>query len=308
MHFKASRKATGRPGSRSDMRDRRGSGTWRVKPSQFTTTDQRQLDEKIKQAAELGQTAELASSAAPEHTIEWDPDSLKKGFQVKVKQLLPHMLAHGTVLNMVTVKDLLEARVHFGHHQSVWNPKMEPYIYGVREELHIIDLEQTVAHLRRALDVLRHVAYNGGLILFVGNRSQYERLIRSAAMRCGEYFVTRKWTGGTLTNRMQTLKQDAIPDLMVCLTVPVSFRALRESYHLNIPSIGIIDTDQDPSNVTYVVPGNDDTPTAVELYCRLMALAVMEGKVLRSLGLPLPSGFVTFPSLTSDAFRQGLDL
>eukprot|EP00123_Amoebidium_parasiticum_P017174 comp23741_c0_seq1/m.40976 comp23741_c0_seq1/g.40976 ORF comp23741_c0_seq1/g.40976 comp23741_c0_seq1/m.40976 type:complete len:313 (-) comp23741_c0_seq1:30-968(-) len=197
------------------------------------------------------------------------------------------MMEHGSVVNSFTLEDMMKAKVHYGHHRSMWNPLMEPYLYGVREDIHIFDLDQTAVHLRRALSVLRALANRNGIILFVGARPQFEGLIRKTAVDCGEYFVSKKWVNGALTNRAQTLKANVLPDLIVFLTVPASRAALKESYLLNIPSIGIIDSDSDPFSVTYAIPGNDDSYSAMEFYCDLMSKAIKEGKHCRKHGIPL---------------------
>ncbi|EDQ92291.1 uncharacterized protein MONBRDRAFT_21836 [Monosiga brevicollis MX1] len=190
----------------------------------------------------------------------------------------------------VTIDELFDARVHLGHKRGMWNPKMEPYIYTTLADSHIIDLNVTKAHLEHALELTRRISADGGVVLFVGGRPQFEGLIRHEARRCGEYFVTRKWIGGTLTNNteartshrlvhgVQTLGGLRMPDLILFFCVPVSKVGVKEALDCDIPSVGIIDTDGDPDGVTYVVPGNDDTTQAIEFYVRKFADAVLAGK------------------------------
>ncbi|KNC78066.1 hypothetical protein SARC_09487 [Sphaeroforma arctica JP610] len=185
------------------------------------------------------------------------------------------------------MEDLVAAKVHLGHHRTLWHPKIQPYLFGVRDDTHIFDLEQTMAHLRRALDVVRRVAHAGGIILFIGNRPQFEKVIRHTAIQCGEYYVTKKYKPGSLTNSVQTLGAEIKPDLMIFITLPVSKVALRESYYSVIPSLGIVDSDQDPTQVTYSIPGNDDNIESVELYCKLLKRAVQEGKLYRKQGMDM---------------------
>eukprot|EP01134_Creolimax_fragrantissima_P003407 CFRG3407T1 len=215
----------------------------------------------------------------------------KKRKSNKIQQggvvLTRDIVNHGSVLNSFTVEDLVKAKVHIGHHRTLWHPKIQPYLYGVRDDTHIFDLEQTMAHLRRALDVVRRVAHAGGIILFVGNRPQFDTLIRHTAIQCEEYYVTKKYKPGSLTNSMQTLGADVKPDLMIFITLPVSKVALRESYYSIIPSVGITDSDQDPTQVTYSIPGNDDNVEAVTLYCELLKKAVQEGKLYRKHNMEL---------------------
>eukprot|EP00128_Syssomonas_multiformis_P017413 Colp12_sorted_trinity150504_noHs@18653 len=181
----------------------------------------------------------------------------------------------------ILLKTLFEAGVHLGHKASVWNPKMESYLLGKREGIHIFDLEKTVVSLRRVLNVLRHLAYEDGIILFVCTRPQFEGVVRNAAISCKEYYITKKWVGGTLTNRQETLKADILPDVIIFLSMPVNKTAIHEAHMAGVPTIGICDSDCDPDLVTYVVPGNDDSPSAVSLYCKLFAHAIKEGKAMR---------------------------
>lgn len=177
----------------------------------------------------------------------------------------------------VSIRQLFDARVHLGHKVGMWNPLMKPYIYGTRAGMHIIDLNETAKHLRQALNVAAHVAYRRGVILFVNERPQFEGVVQRAARECGEYHVT-KWKGGTLTNSFMLLNTLRLPDLVVFLSIPKSKTAVKEAAMACVPSIGIVDTDCNPNLIMYPVPGNDDTPTSVQLYCRLFADVINKAK------------------------------
>ncbi|MDR0406608.1 MAG: 30S ribosomal protein S2 [Holosporales bacterium] len=219
-----------------------------------------------------------------------------------------------------TMRELLEAGVHFGHHTRRWNPKMAPYIYGVHQGVHIIDLEKTVLMLAKALQVVQDSVASGGRVLFVGTKTQAAEKVAEAVKRCGQYYVNHRWLGGTLTNwktisqsiaKLQHLEEKlqeedsgltkkellaleaqqiklvralggirdmgSVPDLVVIIDVLLEKTALQEALRLNIPIIGICDTNADPSNVTYPVPGNDDSSKAIALYCDLFARAALQG-------------------------------
>lgn len=182
------------------------------------------------------------------------------------------------VNSLTSVQQLLEARVHLGHKTGVWDPRMKPYLFGSRARIHIIDLDKTLVHLRRALNVAGHVAYRNGIVLFVNERSQFERLVQKAARDCGEYFVTQHWIGGTLTNSQMLLKTQRLPDLILFLSVPPSKTGIKEAAMSNIPSIGVVDSDCNPNLITYPVPGNDDTPSAMKLYCSLFSEVISRAK------------------------------
>ena len=186
--------------------------------------------------------------------------------------------------SLTSVRQLLAARVHLGHKTGIWDPRTKPYLFGTRAGIHIIDLDKTLLHLRRALNVAGHVALRNGIVLFVNERSQFERLIQKAARDCGEYFVTRRWVGGTLTNSQMLLGTQRLPDLVIFLSVPPSKTAVKEAVMCNIPSIGLVDSDCNPNLITYPVPGNDDTPTSMTLYCSLFSEIISRAKALRREG------------------------
>ncbi len=226
-----------------------------------------------------------------------------------------------SVLTKFTLRQLFEGGVHFGHHTRRWNPKMRPFIYGEREKIHIINLEETVIYLKKALDAVRQVASQGGRILFVGTKPQASKPIKDAALRCGQYYVNHRWLGGTLTNwgtisksikRLKELKAQIdsgeikqytkkeqlsferqhakleaslggikdmgnLPDLIFVIDTQQEKNAILEANRLKIPVVAIVDTNSDPSHVTYPVPGNDDALRSIQLYCQLVSGAVVEG-------------------------------
>lgn len=157
---------------------------------------------------------------------------------------------------------------------------MEPYLFGTRLDADIIDLEQTASHLQQALNFTAHVAYRGGIVLFVSRRRQFTHLIESTAQKCDEYAHARYWQGGVLTNASAAGVR--LPDLIVFLSTQNSVfqthTGIRDAAKVNIPTVGIVDSDCDPSLITYPVPGNDDTAVAVELYCRLFRTAINRAK------------------------------
>ncbi|XP_030005348.1 small ribosomal subunit protein uS2m [Sphaeramia orbicularis] len=187
------------------------------------------------------------------------------------------------VSELFSLKDLFDARVHLGHKKGCRHRLMEPYLYGCRLEQDIIDLDQTVEHLQQALNFTAHVAYRGGVILFVSRRRQFSHLIENTAKDCGEYAHTRYWQGGLLTNaHIQYGVGVRLPDLIIFLsTLNNVFQqhvAIRDAAKMNIPTVGVVDSNCNPSLVTYPVPGNDDTPVAMELYCRLFKMTINRAK------------------------------
>lgn len=182
----------------------------------------------------------------------------------------------------VSLELLMASQTHMGHSTSLWNPANSRYIYGVRQGVHIISLETTAAHLRRAARVVEDVSYRGGLILFVGNRKGQMEIVTKAAELAGACHLFTKWTPGGITNRdvilrMQGMKvvdhldqeldgfekysglaRPLLPDLVVCLNPLENYTLLYECGLKSIPTIGVIDTNVDPSWVTYTIPANDD--------------------------------------------------
>ncbi|KAK5852334.1 hypothetical protein PBY51_023809 [Eleginops maclovinus] len=198
------------------------------------------------------------------------------------------------VSELFSVKSLFEARVHLGHKKGCRHRLMEPYLYGCRLEQDIIDLDQTVEHLQLALNFTAHVAYRGGVILFVSRQRQFSQLVENTAKGCGEYAHTRYWQGGLLTNApIQYGPGVRLPDLIVFLsTLNNVFQqhvGIRDAAKMNIPTIGVVDSNCNPSLLTYPVPGNDDTPIAMELYCHLFKMIINRAKDKRKHMELLPS-------------------
>jgi small subunit ribosomal protein S2 len=208
-----------------------------------------------------------------------------------------------------TMRQLLEAGVHFGHHTRRWQPKMAPYIFGVRSGVHIIDLEQTVPLLERGLLAIRDVVAGGGRVLFVGTKRQAAEKIAESGARCGQYYVNHRWLGGMLTNwktisnsikRLRDLDQRLVDEHSQLLPKKELLRitrernkleralggikemnkeaiAVAEANKLAIPVVAVIDSNCEPDGITYPIPGNDDAMRAINLYCDLVADAVLDG-------------------------------
>ena len=219
-----------------------------------------------------------------------------------------------------SMKQLLEAGVHFGHQTSRWNPKMKKYIYGARNNIHIVDLQLTVEEIEKAYKFVVEVAKAGKSILFVGTKKQAQEAIAQEAERCGQYFINARWLGGTLTNfktirsrvdRLNKLdnmekmgefdllpkkevielkkereklqlnlggirEMHALPGALFVVDPHSEEIAVKEAKKLGIPVVAITDTNCDPDNIDYVIPGNDDAIRAVKLIASIIADAVIE--------------------------------
>ncbi len=226
------------------------------------------------------------------------------------------------LMSVITIKQLLEAGVHFGHHTRRWNPKMAEYIFTERNGIYIIDLQKTVKKFEEAYNFVRTISENGGTILFVGTKKQAADAIKEEATRCNMYYVNVRWPGGMLTNfktirrsitrlenliAMQTdgtfdqlpkkevtqkLKQifnleknysgiknmDKLPDAVFIVDPKKERNAVLEAKKLGIPVIAIVDTNCDPDDADYIIPGNDDAIRAIRLISATLADAVIEGK------------------------------
>jgi small subunit ribosomal protein S2 len=191
---------------------------------------------------------------------------------------------------MVTIRALMAANAHLGHNIGRMNQYMVPYIYGHRNEIHIINLEHTLVALRRACGVAREIARNNGNIVFVAQNSQFHQIVAAAAKDAGAFFVTN-WQGGTLTNASSVLRRSIKfegqeqydeelhkPDLLVILDLPKSLWAAREAAQILVPVIAICDTDCNPRAVAYPIPANDDSKSSVSLIANTIAQAIKEGK------------------------------
>ena len=226
------------------------------------------------------------------------------------------------MVSVVTMKQLLEAGVHFGHQTRRWNPKMSTYIYMERNGIYIIDLQQTVKKFDQAYDFVKNVVAGGKGILFVGTKKQAQETIREEALRSGMFFVNQRWLGGMLTNyktirkrvfRLKELEKqeadgafevltkkevaklvnererlerflggikdmDKLPGAVFVVDPRKEKIAVAEARKLNIPVVAIVDTNCDPDEIDYVIPGNDDAIRAVKLIASRIADAVLEGK------------------------------
>ena len=219
-----------------------------------------------------------------------------------------------------TMRQLLEAGVHFGHQTHRWNPKMASYIYGARNGIHIIDLAQTVPLLHQALVSVRDTIAAGGRMLLVGTKRQASEPVAEAARRCAQYYINSRWLGGTMTNwktisnsikRLRQLEgllsaeaqgftkrellsltreraklelalggikeMGGLPDLLFVIDTNKEAISIKEANRLGIPVAAILDTNTDPTGITYPIPGNDDAGRAISLYCDLVARAAIEG-------------------------------
>uniref|UniRef100_A0A6G1SBN6 Small ribosomal subunit protein uS2m n=1 Tax=Aceria tosichella TaxID=561515 RepID=A0A6G1SBN6_9ACAR len=188
--------------------------------------------------------------------------------------------------SLFTMEDLVESRVHFGHKDGMLDPYMRPYIFGKRLGVLIFDLERTTKLLNQALLVAAEIAYRKGIILFVNQSRQTGHLAEAAAKECGEYAYCRRWTNKILSDAQQTFNSvTRLPDLIILLSVVEKVNELHEAVTMSakmlIPTVGICDTNADPTLVTYPVPGNDDTPQSIELYCKLFKQAILNGKQKR---------------------------
>jgi len=222
----------------------------------------------------------------------------------------------------ISITDLLESGVHFGHKTSRWNPKMASYIYGIKDDIHIIDLKQTAGLLNVALNAIYNVVRNHGRVLFVGTKIQASDIIASYAEKCGQYYVNHRWLGGMMTNwgtvsqSIKTLeslekilndeeqvaahtkkeileisrKQEKLersfggirnmggkPDIIILIDTNKEHIARKEAKVLHIPIVAIVDSNSDPDNIEYPIPGNDDAIRSITYYCEMFAAAVLAG-------------------------------
>jgi small subunit ribosomal protein S2 len=225
-------------------------------------------------------------------------------------------------MSYVSMKQLLEAGVHFGHQTKRWNPKMKPYIYGARNGIYIIDLQKTVNLFKTAYDFVVDTVAQGGSVLFVGTKKQAQEAIKEETERCGMFFVNHRWLGGTLTNfvtirmgieRLKYLEEikadgtihrfpkkeviimereyaklfrnlggikemDALPKAVFVIDPRKERIAILEARKLGIPLVSIVDTNCDPDEIDYIIPGNDDAIRAIRLITSKIADACQDGK------------------------------
>ncbi len=221
----------------------------------------------------------------------------------------------------VSMREMLEAGVHFGHQTRFWNPKMAPYIFGSRNKIHIINLEKSLPSIQEATKFVKQLSANRGTILMVGTKRQAREIVATEARRAGVPFVDQRWLGGMLTNfktvktsikrlkdmkaqqeaglesmskkeqlmfqrEMDKLEKDiggiqdmnTLPDAIFVIDVGFHKIAVSEAKKLGIPLVGVVDTNHSPEGIDYVIPGNDDSAKAVQLYARGIADAVLEGR------------------------------
>lgn len=224
----------------------------------------------------------------------------------------------------VTMRQMLEAGVHFGHQTRYWNPKMAPYIFGTRHRIHIINLEKTLPMYIDVLNFVSNIASKRGKLLFVGTKPAAQEIVREEATRCGMPYVDHRWLGGMLTN-YKTIRQSikrlkdielaissgsldkltkkealnlmrdkakldrdlggikdmgGLPDAIFVIDVGHEKISIAEANRLKIPVIGIVDTNHAPENVNYMVPGNDDSTKAIQLYCRGIADVILAARAV----------------------------
>ena len=195
----------------------------------------------------------------------------------------------------ITMSDMLKAGLHFGHQTRRWNPKMRPYIFGARNGIHIIDLQQTVKLFRVAYDKVVDTVANGGKVLFIGTKRQAQEAVATEATKANQYYVTNRWMGGTLTNfvtiqksveRLKKLEQtlggiknmDRLPQLAFIIDPHREDIAVKECRKLGIPIVAVTDTNCDPDVIDYIIPGNDDAIRAIKLFVTAFSEACQEGE------------------------------
>ena len=198
---------------------------------------------------------------------------------------------------MVTMRDLLECGVHFGHQTRRWNPKMKKFIFGERKGIYIIDLQKTIRYFRYTYNIVRDAAAEGKSVLFVGTKKQAIDAIKEYAEKCGMPYVNHRWLGGMMTNFgtirqsirklevIETMEEDGSINLLTKKEALMLRRkkekiAVQEANRLKIPVVAPIDTNCDPDVIDYPIPGNDDAIRSVQLFCQEMAEAINEGKSL----------------------------
>jgi small subunit ribosomal protein S2 len=226
-------------------------------------------------------------------------------------------------MSAVSMRQMLEAGVHFGHQTRYWNPKMATYLFGSRNKIHIINLEKTLPLFNDAMNYLGQMAANKGTVLFVGTKKAARKVVAEEALRCGMPYVNHRWLGGMLTNfktikksisrlkELEAMKADGtlyqrfgkkealgmeremeklerslggikdmkgVPDVIFILDVGYEKNAISEAKKLGIPVVGVVDSNNSPEGIDYVIPGNDDSIRAVKLYCETVSSIVTDAK------------------------------
>ncbi len=232
-------------------------------------------------------------------------------------------------MSAVSMRQMLEAGVHFGHQTRYWNPKMANYLFGARNKIHIINLEQTLPLFNDAMNYLGQMTANKGTVLLVGTKKSARKVVAEEAARCGMPYVNHRWLGGMLTNfktikksiarlkELETMKADGtlyqrfgkkealgmereleklerslggikdmrgVPDVLFILDVGYEKNAISEAKKLGIPVVGVVDSNNSPEGIDYVIPGNDDSIKAVKLYCEAVSTVILDAKTA-ALGL-----------------------
>lgn len=228
-------------------------------------------------------TVRALSTPAPE--TESTQNDIAQLPSQKEKSVLNHP-DYFSVHNLFTVKDLFDAKVHYGHREGSFNERNLPYIYGSRLGHIIFDLDKTAEYLRKALNVAAHIAYRDGIIVFFYRGAQHSHLVETYAKECGEFAHTRFWRGGIFTNsEKQFGAVTRLPDLCIFFntqnTILADHTAIRDTAKMSIATIGIVDSNCNPNLITYPVPGNDDSKSSIELYCKLFTGAILRGKEKR---------------------------
>lgn len=232
-------------------------------------------------------------------------------------------------MSQITMKQLLEAGVHFGHQTKRWNPKMKPYIFGARNGIYIIDLQKTVRYFKSAYNFVKDTVAKGDKVLFVGTKKQAQDAVREETVRAGQYYVDNRWLGGMLTNfstikgsidrlkKIEAMSEDGTYQLLTkkevlqlereraklekslggikSMTKPPGAIfvidpkkeaiAVKEARKLGIPVVAVVDTNCDPDEIDYIIPGNDDAIRAIRLFASRMADACLEGVQAREASL-----------------------
>ncbi len=248
----------------------------------------------------------------------------------------------------VTMRQMLEAGVHFGHQTRFWNPKMSPFIFGERNKIHIINLEKSLPLYIEAMNFIGSLAANKGTILFVGTKRAAQDIVREEATRCGMPYVNHRWLGGMLTN-YKTVKQsikrlkeleamrdtggfeglnkkevltlsreqeklerslggiknmNGLPDALFVIDVGHEKIAVAEAVKLGIPVVGVVDSNNDPDSIDYVIPGNDDAIRAITLYAQGAAKAILEGKASSGIRMTEGDEFVEVEEVSKPAAKE----
>ncbi|XP_013381888.1 28S ribosomal protein S2, mitochondrial [Lingula anatina] len=230
----------------------------------------------------------LSSAPLPAQKLDGSTDTgdIKRPSQSLLVDPLKHP-DYFCMNELLSIEDMFKARVHLGHKKKVRNRFMTNYIYGTRLGMDVIDLNATKPLLRRALNFTAHVAYRGGIIMFMTRRAEFIASVEKAALDVKEYAHCRYWRGGTLTNR--TRFDYRLPDLVIFLQTQnfaaSPHRAIIECSKFMIPTSGVVDTNCDPRLISFPVPANDDTPSSVHYLLSLYKIAIWRGKQARKLAL-----------------------